>query len=119
MFNHEQCHESKVKHRIQDELIICAKATWERVIKQIKINNFFVVAMLQGFDQTWGARNVLCRRHNLLGIGSDNVDKSLNSLMGNFGGLGVVLGKWGGSCFWLGGSGGSSLPSMWAQFLGS
>ena len=59
------------------------KAAWERVIKYIKINNFYtkvacewvikkimisnfpVVAMLQGYDQTWGARNVLCKKSNL------------------------------------------------------
>ena len=33
VFNHEQWHESKVKHRIWDELIIYAKVTWDRVIK--------------------------------------------------------------------------------------
>ena len=52
VFNHGQWHESKVKHKIWDELIIYAKATWNRVIEQIKISSFFVVAMLQGFDKT-------------------------------------------------------------------
>ena len=65
VFNHEQWHEAKVKHRIWDELIIYTKATWERVIKHIKISSFSAVAMLQGSDQTWGARNVLCRKNNL------------------------------------------------------
>lgn len=65
VFNHEEWHNSRVKHRIWDELIIYAKAAWERVIKQIKINNFSTMAMLQGFDQTWGVGNVLCRRNNL------------------------------------------------------
>ena len=41
--------ESKVKHCVWDELIIYAKAVWEHVIKQIRINNFFIAAMLQGF----------------------------------------------------------------------
>ena len=35
------------------------------MLKQIKISAFSAVALLQGFDKTWGARNVLCRRHNL------------------------------------------------------
>ena len=65
VFNHEQWHESKVKHRNWDELIIYAKEAWNRVIEQIKISSFSAVAMLQGFDKTWGAGNVLCRRHNL------------------------------------------------------
>ena len=65
VFNHEQWHESKVKHMIWDELITYAKAAWEQVIKHIKISSFSATAMIQGFDQTWGARNVLCRRNNL------------------------------------------------------
>jgi hypothetical protein len=48
-----------------DELIMYAKTAWERVLKQIKISKFSAVSMLQGFDKTWGAKNVLCRRHNL------------------------------------------------------
>ena len=52
VFNHEQWHESKVKHRIWDELIIYVEAAWERVLKQIKINNLFVVTMLQDIDET-------------------------------------------------------------------
>jgi hypothetical protein len=65
VFNHEQWHETRVKHRIWDELILYAKTTWERVLKNIKISAFSAMALLQGFDKTWGARNVLCRRHNL------------------------------------------------------
>ena len=42
------------KHRIWDDLIIYAKVAWEHVLKQIKINNFSAVAMLQGFDKTSG-----------------------------------------------------------------
>ena len=37
----------------------------KRVLAQIKISSFSAVAMLQGFDKTWDARKVLCRRHNL------------------------------------------------------
>lgn len=58
-------HEPKVKHCTWDELIIYAKATWEWVIKQFKISSFSIAAMLQGLDQMWGVRNVLCRRNNL------------------------------------------------------
>ena len=65
VFNHEQWYESKVKQRIWDDLIIYTKAVWKRVLEQIKISNFTVVTMLQGFDRTWGARGVLCRRRNL------------------------------------------------------
>ena len=61
VFNREQRHESKVKHLIWDDLIMYAKAAWERAVKQIKISIFLAKAMLQGFDQTWGDRNVLCR----------------------------------------------------------
>jgi hypothetical protein len=45
-------HESKVKHRIWDELVIFAKEAWERVFEQININSFSATAMLQGFDKT-------------------------------------------------------------------
>ena len=65
VFNCEQWHESKVKLRIWDELFMYAKAVWDQVIKQIKLSSFSAVAMLQGFDRTWGARNVLCKRQNL------------------------------------------------------
>ena len=50
---------------IWDELIIYAKAAWNMVLEQINNSSFSVVAMLQGFDKPWGARNVLCGRHNL------------------------------------------------------
>ena len=65
VFNREHWHESKVKHRIWDELIIYAKATWDKVIKQIKISRFSALALLRKFDLTWGARNILCKRYNL------------------------------------------------------
>ena len=44
VFNHEQRHESKVKQRIWDELIIYSKTAWKRVLEQI--------AVFQGFDKT-------------------------------------------------------------------
>lgn len=49
VFNHGYWCELKVKHHIWDELIVYAKATWERVIKQMQISSFSVVAMLQDF----------------------------------------------------------------------
>ena len=42
-----------------------AKAAWKRVLKHIKTSEFSAMALLEGFDKTWGARHVLCRRHNL------------------------------------------------------
>ena len=65
VFNHEHWHESKVKRLVWDGLIIYARAAWNRVLGIIKTNDFAKVAMLQGFDKTWGAREVLCRRRNL------------------------------------------------------
>lgn len=53
------------KHQIWNELIIYAKSVWKRVMAQIKISSFLAEAMLKAFDKTWGARNVLCRHHNL------------------------------------------------------
>ena len=41
------------------------KATWEHVLKRANISIFFAEAMFQGFDQTWGARNVVYRRDNM------------------------------------------------------
>ena len=54
VFNHEQWHESKVKHRIWDELVMCAKAAWKRVIKQIKISSFFRYGLAPRFRQHVG-----------------------------------------------------------------
>ena len=65
VFNQEQWHVSKVKQRIWDDLIIYAKAAWNQVLNHIKISSISVVALLQGFDKTWGAWSVLCRRRNL------------------------------------------------------
>ena len=42
-----------------------AKVAWNQVVEQIRISRISAVAMLQGFDKTWGARNNLCRRHNM------------------------------------------------------
>ena len=39
-FNHEQGHESKVKQRIGDKLIIYTKGAWNRVVEQMKISKF-------------------------------------------------------------------------------
>ena len=63
VFNLEQWHVSKVSRRIWDDLIIYAKMAWSRVLELIKISSFSAAALLQGFDKSWGARNVLCKRH--------------------------------------------------------
>ena len=65
VFNHEQWHETHVKHHIWDKLILYAKVAWEHVLKHIKTSAFSALGLLQGFDNTWGTRNVLCKEHNL------------------------------------------------------
>ena len=40
LFNHERWHESKVKHRIWDRLIIYAKAAWKRVVIKLRLAVF-------------------------------------------------------------------------------
>ena len=65
-FNHKQWHEPKIEHCIWTELILYAMVPWKRVTKQINISSFSTMALLEGFDNMWGARNVLCRRNNLL-----------------------------------------------------
>ena len=65
VFKREQWHETKVKHRIWEELIYYAMAAWKRVLEDIKTCRFSEVAIFLGFDKTWGARNVLCKRDNL------------------------------------------------------
>ena len=66
VFNQEQWHESKVKARIWDELLMYAHTAWQRVLKLIKISRFSAMAILNGFDRTWGARQVLCWKHLLV-----------------------------------------------------
>ena len=46
----------EVKQRIRDELIIYAKVTWKHVVEQVMLNRFSAVAILMGFDKTWGAK---------------------------------------------------------------
>ncbi len=65
VFNHEQWHETKVKHQIWEEIIYYAMAAWKLILEDIKVCRFLEVAILLGFDKIWGARNVLCRCHNL------------------------------------------------------
>jgi hypothetical protein len=66
VFNQEQWHESKMKARIWDTLLMYAHTAWQRVLKFIKISKFSAAALLQTFDRTWGARQVLCRRNRLV-----------------------------------------------------
>ena len=65
VFNHEEWHEAKVKHRIWEEFIYYAITAWERVKMLIKTSRFSALGILQGFDKTWGARGVLCRRNGM------------------------------------------------------
>ena len=51
-----------MKHLIWDGLIIYAKVAWARVARFVEISVYLTKALLKGFDKTWGARNVLCRR---------------------------------------------------------
>jgi hypothetical protein len=65
VFNQEQWHLSKVKHKIWDELIIYAQVAWKRVLEQVKKKSYLTETLVHGFDKTWGDRQVLCRRHDL------------------------------------------------------
>jgi hypothetical protein len=67
VFNQEQWHESKMKYsRIWDTLLMYAHTAWQRVLKLIKISRFSAAGLLQNFDRTWGAKQVLCRRKRLV-----------------------------------------------------
>ena len=65
VFNQEQWHISKVKHKIWDELIIYAQVAWKRVLEQINKCRISAATLVQGFDKSWGDRQVLCRRHDM------------------------------------------------------
>ena len=54
-----------MKHRIWDNLIYYAMLALERVKKLIKTSRFSALAIFQGFDKTWEARDFLCRRRDL------------------------------------------------------
>ena len=131
VYSREQWHKSKVKHLVWGDLIMYAKATWEQVVKQVKISIFSAEAMLQGYDQTWSVRNVLCRRDNMKINWNWKWQRNqvAQLLGGQFGGLGVVLGQVGPRGFSVVGlswfyflRGGVSrlrgpcLPSKWVRF---
>ena len=42
-----------------------AKVAWEQVVKFVRISTYFAEALLKGFDQTLGDRNILCRGDKL------------------------------------------------------
>ena len=65
VFNHEQWHETKVKHQIWEETYLLCHGGLEAGFRRYQDCRFSEVAILLGFDKTWGARNVLCKRHNL------------------------------------------------------
>ena len=64
VFNQTQWHEARVKQRIWNELIIYGKIEWKRMNDLITTNKFAAMVLLQRFDKSWGARSVLCKRHN-------------------------------------------------------
>ena len=76
VFNHEEWHKSKMKHRIWYELIFYVISAWKKINKLIKTSRFSALAIIQGFDKTWGLRGVLVGGMvwTLIGIGKDNVD---------------------------------------------
>ena len=41
------------------------KATWARVVKFAEIYVYSAEALRKDFDETWGARNVICRRDRM------------------------------------------------------
>jgi hypothetical protein len=129
VFNHEQWHESKVKHIIWDDIDMQAKVARERFIKFVKICVYSTEALLEDLDQTSKARNVLCRRTNLHIIWNWKRHRShvrwafvcllvtcRLSLVGQFGQLSLmgfgclVIFTW--QC---GASEGLYLPSQWAH----
>ena len=65
MFNNEQWHESKTIHLICEDLIMYAKVACVRVVKFTKVSAYSTKALLKGFDQTWGDRNVLYRQNRM------------------------------------------------------
>ena len=52
-FNHEQWHQSKMKHLIWDNLIMYAKVAWATVVEFVEVSVYSSKALLQGFDDTW------------------------------------------------------------------
>jgi hypothetical protein len=65
VFNQEQWHECKVKHLIPNDLRMYANVAWDNVVKYVKVNASLVEALFKGFDETWGAKNVLCRHEQI------------------------------------------------------
>ena len=64
VFNQEQWHESKMKQVIWDDLIVYTKVAWARVVKLIEIS-IYSTELLKGIDDSWGARNVLCKQNQV------------------------------------------------------
>ena len=59
VFNQEQWHQSKFKHLIWDNPIICMPKWFRRGWLNL-LSAYSDRALLKSFDQTWGARNILC-----------------------------------------------------------
>lgn len=49
-----------------DECIMYAQMAWARDIKYVNISPFLTKVILKGFDQTCGAKGVLCCKDNLV-----------------------------------------------------
>ena len=62
----KQCHDSKVKHLIWNDLVLYTTVAWESAVKFAIVSAFLAEGLFQGFDETWGVRNALCRFDNLI-----------------------------------------------------
>ena len=60
VFNHEFCHELKVKFLVMDTAVASA-----RLVKHVKNDSFSAKVILNGFNDTWGARIILCTRKRM------------------------------------------------------
>lgn len=98
-----------------------AKATWERVIKQIKIS----IIMLRPCSRALTELGVLETSfvggtiYTLSGTGNGNVCRLVVWVMslGDFGCMRIVFGKWGWGSPWHGGSGGLFMVEVsWCHF---
>lgn len=66
VFNWEHWHDSKMKQLIWDDLIMYAKVAWARLVKYINISVYSTEGLLKEFNDTWGMRNVMCKRDRMV-----------------------------------------------------
>ena len=99
VFNHEQWHESKVKHRIWDQLIIYAKA-WRRLgngwLSKLRSTTSPLRLCSRALIKcgVWGMSFVEVMIWMSLGIGSGNVVRHLFSSVGNLVVWGLSMVRW-------------------------